>query len=460
MNFASNLQKLRKRENMSQEALAEKLDVTRQSVSKWESGASYPEMDKLISICKIFNVDMDTLVNGDVLDEKKQDKETTINTKDLLDKFNTLMKKIVCLFESMSFKEIIEFLVTVFLLIIIILIGTIPKDIIENLIGDGLLYDIAYVGPTLNTIFCLIVDILYSVFAIVVFIYVLKIKYLDRIKIKEETNKEIVVKEKEKRVEEVEKVIIKDNNSNSNSLTRTLAKIIIYIIKFFVVCFLIGPLICIVVLAVMLGFEVLFVFKGLPLIGILLFTIAGLIISALCFEVPLNFVINHKNNYKRVMITLLISLIIIIIGSIIFAFEFFSLTYVDSLPIDVKTKEITETLPMSNDLNTVGYYHNDIKYVVDDSLTDKIEVTVTYYDYLVDYNIEVELHNDSLLVYMNSPKEFSFKDALDKISDDIKDGKIYNYDRLNEYKVTIKTSNNNINIIKNNNEEFFNENNS
>ena len=453
MNFASNLQKLRKRENMSQEALAEKLDVTRQSVSKWESGASYPEMDKLISICKIFNVDMDTLVNG-VLDEKKQDKETTINTKDILDKFNTLMKKIVCLFESMSFKEIIEFLVTVFLLIIIILIGTIPKDIIENLIGDGLLYDIAYVGPVLNTIFCLIIDILYSVFAIVVFIYVLKIKYLDRIKIKEDVNKEIVVKEKEKRVEEVEKVIIKDN-TGSNSLTRLLAKIIIYIIKFFVVLFLFAPLICIVVLAVMLGFEVLFVIKGLPLIGILLWTIAGIIISALCFEVPLNFVINHKNNYKRVMITLLISLIIIIIGSIIFAFEFFSLTYVDDLPKDVKTKEISETLPMTNDFKTIGYYHNDIEYVVDDSLTDKIEVTVTYYDYLVDYNIEVELHNDNLLVYMDSPKEFSFKDALDEISDDIKDGKIYNYDRLNEYKVTIKTSSNNIDIIKNNNEEFF-----
>ena len=458
MFFASNLQKLRKKENMSQEALAERLDVTRQSVSKWESGASYPEMDKLISICKIFNVDMDTLVNGDVLDEKKQDKETTINTKDILDKFNTLMKKIVCLFESMSFKEIIEFLVTVFLLIIIILIGTVPKDIIENLIGDGLLYDIAYVGPALNTIFTFIIDILYSVFSIVIFIYVLKIKYLDRIKIKEDTDKEIVVKEKEKRVEEVEKVIIKD--TNSNSLTRTLAKIIIYIIKFFVVLFLFAPLICIVVLAVMLGFEVLFVIKGLPLIGILLWTIAGLIISALCFEVPLNFVINHKNNYKRVMITLLISLIIIIIGSIIFAFEFFSITYVDSLPIDVKTKEITETLPMSNDFKTIGYYHNDIEYVVDDSLTDRVEITVTYYDYLINNNVEIDVHDSNLLVYIDSPKEFSFKEALDKISDDIKDGKIYNYDKLYEYKVTIKTSNNNINIIKNNNKEFFNKNNS
>ena len=459
MNFASNLQKLRKKENMSQEALAEKLDVTRQSVSKWESGATYPEMDKLIAICKIFNIDMDTLVNGDASNSELKDKETTINTKDILDKFNTLMKKIVCLFENMSFKEIIEFLVTVFLLILIILVGTIPKDIIENLIGTNLLYGITYVGPTLNTIFRLIVDILYSVFSIVIFVYVLKIKYLDRIKIKEDTDKEIVEKVKEKRVEEVEKVIIKDS-SNSNSLTRLLAKIIIYIIKFFVVLFLFAPLICIVVLAVMLGFEVLFVIKGLPLIGVLLWTIAGIIISALCFEVPLNFVINHKNNYKKNMIALLTSLIIIIIGSIIFAFEFFSLTYVDSLPKDVNTKEIRETLPMPSDFKTIGYYYNDIEYVVDDSLTDKVEVDVTYYDYLINNNIEIEVHNNNLLVYMDSPKEFSFKDALDKVSDDIKEGKIYNYDKLNEYKVTIKTSSNNINIIKNNNKEFFNENNS
>ncbi len=449
MFFASNLQKLRKRENMSQEALAEKLDVTRQSVSKWESGASYPEMDKLISICKIFNVDMDTLVNGDV-DIDSPDKEASINTKDILDKFNTLMKKIVCLFESMSFKEIIEFLVTVFLLVIIIIVGTIPKDIIENLIGTNLLEGITYVGPTLNTLFRLIVDILYSVFAIVIFAYVLKIKYLDRIKIKEDTDKEIVAKVKEKRVEEVEKVIIKDASSNSNSLTRLLAKIIIYIIKFFVVLFLFAPLICIVVLAVMLGFEVLFVIKGLPIVGILLWTIAGIIISALCFEVPLNFVINHKNNYKRVMITLLISLVIVIIGCIIFAFEFFSITYVNELPKDVKTKEISETFPMTNDFKTIGYYYNDIEYVVDDSLTDEIEVDVTYYDYLINNNIEIEVHNNNLLVYMDSPKEFSFKEALDKVSEDIKDGKIYNYDKINEYKVTIKTSSNNINIIKNN----------
>ena len=445
MFFASNLQKLRKEKNMSQEALAEKLDVTRQSVSKWESGASYPEMDKLISICKIFNVDMDTLVNGDV--SNTEGKEINITTKDLLDKFNTLMKKIVCLFENMSFKEIIEFLVTIFILILIILIGTIPKELIESLIGNGLLDDIGYIGPTLNNIFRLIVDILYSVFAIVIFIYVLKIKYLDRIKIKEDNDKEIIAKVKEKKVEE-KQVIIKDNNSNS--LTKTLAKIIIYIIKFFVICYLIAPLICIVILAVMIGFLVLFVIKGLPLLGILLWTISLLIISSICFEVPFNFVINHKNNYKRIMITLLISLIIIIIGSTFFAYHFFSITYVDSIPNDIKTMEIKESYDMNNNITIYDDYYSDIKYVIDDSLTDRIEVTVTYYDYLIKRDIEIKLHNNNLVIYNNGPKEVNFKEALDKLSDDFKDNKIYNYDKLNNYKVTIKSSSNNINIIKNN----------
>lgn len=453
MNFASNLQKLRKKKNMSQEKLAEKLDVTRQSVSKWESSITYPEMDKLISICKIFNVDMDTLVNGDV-DSIKEEKKITIDTKDILSKFNTLMKKIVYFFENMSFKEIIEFIITVFLLIIIILIGTIPKEIIESLIGDGFLSNISYIGKTLNNIFRFIVDMLYSIFAIVIFIYSLKIKYLDRIKIEKIKDKEIIIKQKE--IEE-EKIIIGD--SNGNSFTKLLAKIIIYIIKFFVILFLIAPIISIVVFAVMLGFEVLFVIKGLPLIGILLWTVSALIICSLCFEIPFNFVINHKNNYKRVKITLLITMIIIILGSIIFAFEFFSFTYIDELPSNASIKNITETLTMTDDFMFLDYYYDDVEYVTDENLTNTIELTVTYYDYFIDRNIVVDVHDNNLLIYENSPKEFNLNYILNTIIDDIKEGNIYNYDKLNDIKVTIKTSSDNIEIIKSNNSNFLTENN-
>ena len=50
---------------LSQEQLAEKLDVTRQTVSKWELGQSKPDMDKLTAISKLFNVSIDVLTNDD-----------------------------------------------------------------------------------------------------------------------------------------------------------------------------------------------------------------------------------------------------------------------------------------------------------------------------------------------------------------------------------------------------------
>ena len=64
MGFSENLQILRKMKNMSQEQLAEKLDVSRQAVSKWESGNGYPETEKLISICEIFDCSMDEIIKG------------------------------------------------------------------------------------------------------------------------------------------------------------------------------------------------------------------------------------------------------------------------------------------------------------------------------------------------------------------------------------------------------------
>ena len=66
MTFGENLQFLRKRAGLTQEDLAEKMEVSRQSVSKWESNAAYPEMDAILRLCDLFRVDMDTLLRGDV----------------------------------------------------------------------------------------------------------------------------------------------------------------------------------------------------------------------------------------------------------------------------------------------------------------------------------------------------------------------------------------------------------
>ena len=54
MNFGDNLKKIRKYNKMSQEDFAEKVNVSRQSVSKWETGDAYPEMNNILELCKIF----------------------------------------------------------------------------------------------------------------------------------------------------------------------------------------------------------------------------------------------------------------------------------------------------------------------------------------------------------------------------------------------------------------------
>ena len=74
MSLGENLQFLRKRNDITQEQLAEKLNVSRQSVSKWESDTAYPEMDKLLQLCETFNCRLDDLIKGDVSSLYVEDK--------------------------------------------------------------------------------------------------------------------------------------------------------------------------------------------------------------------------------------------------------------------------------------------------------------------------------------------------------------------------------------------------
>ena len=62
MNLSAKLQLLRKKNGLSQEELAERLGISRQAISKWESGQSTPDLNKLILLSEIYNVTIDSLV--------------------------------------------------------------------------------------------------------------------------------------------------------------------------------------------------------------------------------------------------------------------------------------------------------------------------------------------------------------------------------------------------------------
>ena len=65
MVFAEKLKLLRKQENMSQEQLAAKLGVSRQAVTKWETGAGIPDIENILSISKLFDISMDELFSNE-----------------------------------------------------------------------------------------------------------------------------------------------------------------------------------------------------------------------------------------------------------------------------------------------------------------------------------------------------------------------------------------------------------
>lgn len=79
MKFGENLYNLRKSSKMSQEKLAEKMEVTRQSVSKWENGESYPEMEKIMKLCNIFHCKINDLVHEDMTDINSLDEEVKMS---------------------------------------------------------------------------------------------------------------------------------------------------------------------------------------------------------------------------------------------------------------------------------------------------------------------------------------------------------------------------------------------
>ena len=69
---ANRLYELRKKNNLSQEELAEKLGVSRQAVSKWERSEASPDTDNLIALAKIYGLSLDELIYGEK-EEKKQE---------------------------------------------------------------------------------------------------------------------------------------------------------------------------------------------------------------------------------------------------------------------------------------------------------------------------------------------------------------------------------------------------
>jgi len=79
MKFGDNLKQIRKSKNISQEELAERLGVSRQSISKWETGENYPSMFNIMCLCDIFKCKINNLVHESMSDINSLDEEVKMS---------------------------------------------------------------------------------------------------------------------------------------------------------------------------------------------------------------------------------------------------------------------------------------------------------------------------------------------------------------------------------------------
>ena len=97
MSFGENVSFYRKGLKITQEELAERLFVSRQTVSRWETDSALPDVETIIKLCELFGCDMDTLVRGDAAMSEEDRDENDTPQRDLRREYSTHMNKICAL---------------------------------------------------------------------------------------------------------------------------------------------------------------------------------------------------------------------------------------------------------------------------------------------------------------------------------------------------------------------------
>lgn len=92
MSIGQKLSDLRKSKHLSQEEVADRLGVTRQTISKWETDQSTPDFDKIIPICELYGLSSDELLGNINSDDTKEKKGEEINSQEV-EKANTIRKR-------------------------------------------------------------------------------------------------------------------------------------------------------------------------------------------------------------------------------------------------------------------------------------------------------------------------------------------------------------------------------
>ena len=457
MSFHKNLEYLRKEKNISQEDLAFKLGVSRQAVSKWESGAAYPETAKMVAMCKIFDCTLDELMNEDIAELKRNAKRSyTFN--DLLDEVTNILNRTFRMFDSMNRRSIIRFLFEMFLFFLFfILLLNIPLNYIFRL-GDEVLINIpGDVAQLFISIWHFVTGIVYVVVAVVSFVYIYKIRFLDKF----EEAKEIESKKAETENElSVKQEIKKDENRKVEmrkydfGIFTFLGKIALFFIKSFVllISFPIIFLLFCTVTGVVVGTVLMF--NGVFFVGIVICLLSVIAFAVGLLNIIYNFIVNHRSNWQKLFIVFIVSIIGLGVGAGISVFEFSKMTVSSEAPVHVKSSVKVEKFQMQEDIYLSNLMYD---YVVDDTLGDLVKVEVTYYDVFTEDVVIQSYDNPSYIqITTKSKQSVNLGQLYEILIEDLKNRRLSNYTALGQYEFKVYASEENIEKLQRNLEKQIN----
>lgn len=451
MKFCDKLSSLRKTNNLSQEQLAEKMKVSRQAVSKWEAGTSYPDMDKILQLCKILNCKLEDLMDDGVIGD--------INPKEnkLVGKFKQFLNtiaKIYNMFCSMTFKEKIKCLLEIFIIgLIILIIGVIVYSILEY-ITYSLVELIPFnIGTYLSNILEVIYLIILIVIGAIIIFYLFKIRYLDYFVVvdKKEENK-IIEKQNKVKIENkpIEKIIIRDPKDSTTSFINIIKKIFLIALKIFlIIC--VFPIICIFIS--MLFISVISIYHIQYSTIFVYFTIIFVAISLIGYiflEFIYNFIFNRKQPFKRIFIMFILSILVIGAFSGVMAMDLMNFKYLDNND-DLKVETNIEYIEINNNTHLCLLDGDGVaQYIIDDSLNN-IKVDITY---LKGFNYEIEHQVHEIIDGRTSDEYYveltlnSLNDIYELLIDDVKKKQIRNYDLDDLLEIKVYLSQKNYDILK------------
>lgn len=453
MNLADNLKRIRKENNLSQEQLAEKLGVSRQSVSKWEQGDSYPEMDKMLQIAKLFNLNIDDLLNQNIK-EVNTEKQTKQAFNKGIDEFLGFVTKSLDMFSSLKAKGKINFLleqiiIVSVLIIIFLILGTIGSSIVTNLFSF-LPWEVSSV---IHSIFESIYVICALVLGFILWFSIFKTRYLDYYVVVKEEPKEIISHENidiapnhDKKVvleKKQEKIVIRDPKHSEYKFISGLIKVLLFIIKS--IALLVALFLCLSFIGLIVLFVLSFLINnsGLFFIGILLLILSGIIINLILLVVIFNFIITRKSKKRLLLCLFLVSLVICGVGMGLSGIGFTKFNYLSNLD-SALYKNSDVIIPMQESLVIESNL-----YCVD---CDKIEFAEeNRNDIRIQYNYhniyEPYQYRNGNYLYLGIDNAEDFMNSIRVIISDLNNKKIVDYAN---YNIVVYASKENILKLQNN----------